>query len=103
MPKGAAVTEGSSGESISHFAAVRVRVTGVGNLRMRIYSLDDVKSKIMVPFVMNTVNRIIPTRIINFMEQRASIELKTTEMDERFRINRIIVFTKEIYSSYPGS
>lgn len=103
MPKGAAISEGSSGENISHFAAIRVRVNGTGNLLMKVFSLDDVKSKTLVPFVMLQQARIIPTRLVNFMEQRASFELKTTAIDEEFRINRIVVFMKEIYTSYPGS
>jgi hypothetical protein len=103
MPKGAALSEGSSGESISHFAAIRVRVNGTGVLKMTTYSLDDVKSKTLVPFIMATKARIIPTRLVNFTEQRASFEIKTTDFDEEFKINRIVIFTKEVYTSYPGS
>jgi hypothetical protein len=103
MPKGAALSEVSSGENISHFAAIRIRVNGTGNLKMTVFSLDDVRSKTLVPLVMQQQNRIIPTRLVNFTEQRAAFELKTTEIDEKFRINRIVIFTKEIYTSYPGS
>jgi len=103
MPRGAALSEGSSGESISHYAAIRIRVTGVGNLKMQVSSLDDVRSKTLVPLVMQATNRIIPTRLVNFTEQRASFELKTTEINEKFRINRIVIFTKEVFTSYPGS
>jgi len=103
MPVGSALSELSSGESISHFAAIRIRVTGLGALRMKVYSLDDVKSKTLVSLIMQSQNRIIPTRLVNFMEQRASFELRTTEIDERFRINRIVIFTKEVFTSYPGS
>jgi hypothetical protein len=103
MPKGAALSEQSSGESISHFAAIRIRLVGTGNLKMKVYSLDNVREKTLVPFTMQVTNRIIPTRLVNFMEQRAAFELKTTEMDEKFRINRIVLFMKEVYTSYPGS
>lgn len=103
MPKGSALSEQSSGESISHFAAIRIRLNGTGNLKMSIYSLDDMKSKTLVPFAMSVRSRIIPTRLVNFMEQRACFELKTTEIGEKFRINRIVVFMKEVYTSYPGS
>lgn len=102
MPVGVATTQGSSGENISHFAVIRVRVNGTGSLLMKVYSLDDVKSKTLVPFPMQTQARIIPSRLVNFMEQRASFELKTTAIDEEFRINRIVIFTKEVYKSYPG-
>jgi hypothetical protein len=102
MP-GAVISEESLGESISHFAAIRIRLNGTGSLKMSVHSLDDVRSKTLVPFTMQTLTRIIPTRIVNFSEQRASFELKTTEIDEVFKINRIIIFTKEMYSSYPGN
>lgn len=103
MPKGSALSEQSSGENISHFAAIRIRLTGTGNLKMSVYSLDDVRSKTLVPFTMATTSRIIPTRLVNFTEQRASFELKTTEIDEKFRINRIVIYMKEVFTSYPGS
>lgn len=103
MPVGAVTSEGSSGESISHFAAIRVRVIGTGSLQMKVCSLDDVRVKTLVPLTMQPQARIIPTRLVNFMEQRASFELKTTNIDEEFRINRIVIFTKEVYTSYPGS
>ena len=103
MPKGAATSEGSSGEGISHFSTIRIRVNGTGNLKLKIYSLDDLKFKILVPFAMQPQARIIPTRLVNFMEQRASFELKTTDFDETFRINRIVIFTKPVYTSYPIS
>ena len=103
MPKGTALSEQSSGENISHFAAIRIRLNGTGNLKMAVYSLDDVRSKTLIPFSMTTQARIIPTRIVNFVEQRASFELKTTEIDEYMRINRIVIYMKEIYTSYPGS
>lgn len=105
MPKGAALSEVSSGESISHFAAIRIRLNGSdgGQLRMRVWSLDDVRWKDLVPFTMAWKARIIPTRIVNFTEQRASFELKTTGINERFRINRIVIFSKEVFTSYPGS
>lgn len=103
MPRGAVISEGSSGEQISHFAAIRVRVTGTGNLLMSVYSLDDVRSKTLVPFVMASASRIIPTRLVNFTEQRASFELKTTVIDEYMRVNRIVIFQKEVFTSYPGS
>lgn len=102
MAKGAALSEMSLGENISHFAAIRIRVNGFGSLRMRVYSLDDIRSKQLVPFTMAAQTRVTPTRIVNFVEQRASFELKTTGMNETFRINRIVIFVKEVFGSHPG-
>lgn len=102
MAKGSAASEGSLGENISHFAAIRVRVNGVGLLRMKVFSLDDERVKTLVPFPMAVTSRVIPTRIVNFVEQRASFELRTTGIDEKFRINRIVIFAKEVFTSHPG-
>lgn len=103
MPRGAALSERSSGESTSHFASIRIRVDGNGELRLAVYSLDDLRSKIMTPLTMAPRNRYSPTRLVNFVEQRASFEIKTTGIGEKFRINRIVIFSKELYKSYPGS
>lgn len=103
MAIGAVLSEGSSGESVQHFSTIRIRANGVGEIKLAVYSLDDVRSKTLVPLTIASVSRIIPNRIVNFVEQRASFELKTTEIDEFMRVNRIIVYMKEIYSSTPGA
>ena len=103
MPVGAVASEQSSGESTTHFSSIRIRVTGTGDLKLAVYSLDDLHTKVLVPLTMSNKARYSPTRIVNFVEQRASFELRTTVKGEKFRINRIVVFTKELYKSYPGS
>lgn len=95
--------ESDGSEAISHFAAIRVIVTGSGSLKMSIYSMDDIRSKQLVPFALKNVIRVVPTRLVNFLEQRALFEFKTTNMDEYFKITKIIVFTKEVYMSHPGA
>lgn len=91
------------GDSIQHISNIRVRVNGRGSLRLQVFSLDDIRTKTLVPMEMAIKTRIEPTRIVNFMEQGISFELKTTERNERFRINRIVLFAKEIFTSYPGN
>jgi len=39
---------------------------------------------------------------VNFMEQRASFQITTISQDEYFKINRIVIFSKQVYTSYPG-
>jgi|SRR3990167_759210 len=93
---------GSRGENISHINAIRMRVVGSGNLELTLYSLDDVDSQALVDITMSAATAIQPTRLANFWSQRVSLELKTDAINEYFRINRVIMFTKELYSSYPG-
>jgi hypothetical protein len=103
MALGAATSEQSSGETTSHFASIRIRVNGIGKLRLAVFSLDELNSKLLTPLDMELRARYAPTRLVNFVEQRASFELKTTGVAEKFRINRIVIFSKELYKSYPGS
>lgn len=101
MPGSAASSRGS-GENIQHITAVRMRVVGSGNLDMVLYSQDDVQSQTLVPFVLSATTPIQPTRLANFIQQRASLDIRTNVINEWFRINRIVVFTKEFATSYPG-
>lgn len=103
MAVGAATSEQSSGESTSHFASIRIRVDGIGQLQLAVFSLNDVRSKALAPLSMLEKARYSPTRLVNFVEQRASFEIKTIKKGEKFRLNRIVIFTKELYKSYPGS
>jgi hypothetical protein len=102
MPLGTALGSGSTGEAIIHFNAIRLRVVGTGQLRPTMISLQGVESQVLVPLTMSTTTDIQPTRLCNFIKQRAQLELKTTSLDEIFKINRIIVFAKPIFSDYPG-
>ena len=101
MALGASRPAGSGGEGISHFTSVRMRIQGVGNLQMAMYSMDDIRSVTMVPFPMALLTRIEPNRLTNFIEQRALLEGKTTEIGEFVRINRIVIFAKGYATEYP--
>ena len=101
MPIGAARSHGSGGENINHFTGVRMRVVGTGDLQMTLFSQDSVRSQTLVSFTMATVARVSPFRLVNFVEQRAQLEGKTTAIDETFRINRIILYLKPIFTMEP--
>lgn len=102
MPKGAARTAGSSGELISHFTGVRLRVVGFGDLNMRLISQDAVRDSNLESLTLQVSNRISPFRLANFMEQRAQLEIKTTEINHNFSISRIIIYSKPTFTMYPA-
>jgi hypothetical protein len=102
MALGAARNAGSGGENVCHFHAVRLRLQGTGNLQMAFWSMDDIRSYTIVPQPMQLMTRIEPTRLANFTEQRAAFEGKTTVINEFVKINRIIIFARPIFTSYPG-
>jgi len=87
---------------INHYHTVRMRVTGVGNLLMTMYSLDEVNSLVLVPLPMITPSAIEPLRLSNFKTQRMSLELKTTEIDEQMRISKIVIYIKPVETGFPG-
>ena len=69
---------------------------------MKLTSLDNAHSVDLKPVDISETSGREPTRICNFISQRAKVEVKTTKINEIFRINRIIVYAKEIYSGYPS-
>lgn len=103
MAKGATSSEGSGGENIQHFSHVRVRSTGQGQMFFSVASLDYTNPKVLVPIILRTPNRNATDRLVNYVAQRATFTLYTPELNTYLRINRIIVYVKEIYKSLPGS
>ena len=91
-----------SEDDIVHYTAVRMRVIGSGSLQMRMISQDDVFNQVLVPFVMSASTNIRPTRLMNFQHQKAMFEGKTTLINERLEINKIIIFAKNVFHEYPG-
>lgn len=101
MPK--TQSSGNKEEVINHFGLVRFRLNGAGNLKLTLFSLDDVKSNVLAPIVMNSLTNIEPTRLSNFTQQRAYLDLRVTEINEYFTVSKIIVFTKAVATSFPGN
>lgn len=88
-------------EAILHFGSVRYRVVGNGNLVQTLIGLDDVVSQILTPLVLSTVSGREKVVLSNFKSQRTRLRLETTEINEWFNFNRVILFVKNIYSGYP--
>lgn len=98
----AARSRGSTGEFINHFGGVRMRVIGAGSLIMTLLSQDEIRSQTLTSFTMESQARISPFRLTSFVEQRAQLKIETLVIDEIFRINRIIVYAKPIFTEEPG-
>ena len=87
---------------INHYGAVRLRLNGNGSLRLKLISLDGVIESTLLPLTMSSASNIEPTRICNFNQQRAQLEIKTTAIDERFFISKIVIYTQPVAENYPG-
>lgn len=79
-----------------------MRVLGAGNLKLALTDLSQIQTLNLVDLSMSAATRIEPTRLANFQSQRTRLEGSTTEIDETFRISRIILFAKAVAVEYPG-
>ena len=102
MPLGAARSQGSSGDFISHFTAVRMRVNGSGTLRTTLFSNDNIISYPLANVTMAATSRFSVRLLANVVEQRALVQVQTTDIDDDFEIHRIIVFAKPIWAEIPA-
>lgn len=92
----------SGGEFEHHVVAVRLRVTGVGDLNFGLESLNQIKTQDLVPITMAAQTNIEPTRLANFQSQRIRWTLSNDVSDcGRFQISRIILFAKPVAAEYP--
>lgn len=92
----------SDEEVVNHYGLVRLRAVGSGNLKLKLFSLDDVESSDRVSIALQARNNIEPTELFNFTQQKAKLQIATTEIDEYFVISKIIIFVKPVAKSYPG-
>lgn len=88
-------------ESILHFCAVTLRINGTGNCDMTLIGLDSAKTKNLAALVMATAPGKEPTVLTNFNSQRARLRIKTDEIDEYMKVNRVILWIKERATSFP--
>lgn len=91
----------SGGENEWHVVAVRLRIVGTGNFLMRLSDLDNDQIVSLVDIPMQAATRIEPTRLANFQSQRIRFEGSTSEIDEYFRISKLILFAKPVAVEYP--
>lgn len=88
-------------ENIIHCAGIRLRVNGAGVLRPRLIGLDDVIQADLSTYTMSATPGREPIILANFKNQRFRLKLGTTAIDETMKIQRIIVFVKDLYTGYP--
>lgn len=91
-----------AGSNILHFASVRTRAIGVGNLYITYLGLNDIQSKELVPIVLTPTDRKTKTRLGSFVNELAYIKFDMRSIDDQMIVNDITVFVKPLYSEYPG-
>ena|SRR5690349_5151523 len=93
---------GTSSEVIQHFGAVKLRITGSGNLDSQFLSLDGALTQSLTPIAMSVNSGREPRILANFITERARLEISTDQIDEYFNINRMLIFVRPIWTEYPG-
>jgi len=96
------IETGDKEDGIIHFGAIRLRVVGSGNLIPTFYSLDNITSQVLVALPMSVTTDKEPTRLANFISQKAFLKLGTTELNEYFKIDKVIVYIRPIFMEYPS-
>lgn len=99
--QGGSARSSPSGEDILHFNAIKLRVNGEGNLKLKLWSLDNARFFQCKSLPMSRTRGFQPTILANMLEQRTAVEGTTETINEYFRINRIIVYSKFYASERP--
>lgn len=92
---------GINSEVEHHVVAVRTRAVGAGNLKLSLTDLDDIQTQNLVNVPLQLTTRFEPIRLANFQSQRIRLVGKVTEINEHFKIQRIIIFAKPVAIEYP--
>jgi hypothetical protein len=91
------------GNQILHSAALRLRVTGAGNLDMKVQGYNDIQEQELLPFALASMNSRQLTRVCNFAAQFTKVKISTDEINEVFYVSGMQIFAKPMYSDYPQS
>jgi len=92
----------SKEEVINHYGGILLRITGSASLKARLFSLSQVRSFTLLAIPIQAKSDVEPSRLANFTQQRAKLELRTTEINETFQISKIVVYVKPVAKNYPG-
>lgn len=94
------------GIAINHFGIIQLRATGIGYLRCKLLSLpafdDSQTEESLVPTLLTGVTDRPITLLANNNSSGVQLELRTTELDDVFLVNKIFVYNKVVASGYPG-
>lgn len=100
VPNDSAKGSGHSGE-VNHYNLVRLRATGFGKVKIRLFSLDEVDEDQCPDIILNKTSSKEPRSLANFTSNRAGIELKTTTINEYIDVNSIILYSRWVAAEYP--
>lgn len=86
---------------VIHFNGYTSRVVGAGDLVGTFKGLDNVFTKSILPLTLSATNYKEPTRLSNFVSQRARLRLETLLIDEWAKITKLTIWVKSTATGYP--
>lgn len=86
---------------LTHINAITLRVKGSGTLVSELFSLEDEFSQTLANHTMSLITSKSKTLLANFIHEKACLEIRVSEIDHRFQIDRITIYTKPVASGYP--
>lgn len=86
----------------NHYCGARLRISGTGVLRCKLYGLDNTQTNNLPIQTLSTTPGKEYFLLGTLVSQKSRLEMKTTTIDETFKLQRYTVFAKPIYASYPS-
>lgn len=88
-------------DNLIHFGGVRYRISGSGNLLSTYLGMDSVLTNTLAAIALSNTPGREPFLLANLVSQRARLQFTTTVINEVAKVNRVILYTKDIYTGYP--
>lgn len=89
------------GQFINHIGQVRIRLTGSGVLEAKLKSMDESTEIQLADTTMQSATPKYVNLNTNFEQQKARLELKTTELGAVFLIRQILFYVKPVGTNFP--
>lgn len=100
MARGLSSPQSGTG-MLLHAVGMNYRITGSGNFRTSLLSLDAQNDDILQNIPMAAKTNREPFILANFTEQGIQIYGRTTAFDETFTVSKIVIFIKPVAEEYP--
>lgn len=92
----------SQSEWIQHFAGMKLRILGVGDLQITLYGEDN-SNPVTVPVItLSSTPGKEFDRLINYIDEKMSVKFRTSNFGEWFNLDRFTLFAKSLWLRRPG-
>lgn len=86
---------------ICHFGGLKLRITGIGTLLVTCKGLDDSNPVVSPPFALLDNPGVQPHGLLNYINERVSLRLRTHLINERFSLTNLILYGRNLWLRRP--